>query len=394
LAAPLTCRALEERDYPKWNQLVASSSLGSPYSTPEYLEALCAATGGSFRILALDRGGELWGGIALYEESSRFGPFVSDRKLLFYNGLVLRETPTKYPSQKTARQVELLEALELGLARTEYASLRFKSRAALTDVRPFLAKGWTPSLAYSYVVPIADTAAAWERVEQNLRRLVSRAEKSGISFVEDQDFESFYRLHEQTHVRKGAPLYLPFDAFSRWFRALSGKGLCRLYHARMPDGRAIASQLVLTGAHPVTHTLAAAADGEFQHLGGNPFLRWNAFVALSKLGYQGNDLTDASLNPVTHFKSQLGGNLETAIVLARPEKLAFRAERWARGFVQRLREGARPAEEEERERPTPPAQAASVAPAPPTQAPAAPPPPPAAPDSPSPPPNRPRKSLG
>jgi hypothetical protein len=43
------------------------------------------------------------------------------------------------------------------------------------------------------------------------------------------------------------------------------------------------------------------------------------------LGYAANDLTDAELNPVTHFKSQLGGNLETSLVLSGRDSGRFRS---------------------------------------------------------------------
>jgi hypothetical protein len=59
-------------------------------------------------------------------------------------------------------------------------------------------------------------------------------------------------------------------------------------------------------------------------MGASAFLRWRGFEALAALGYQANDLTDAALNPVTHFKSQLGGDLETALVLTAPQSLRRR----------------------------------------------------------------------
>jgi len=39
--------------------MVSTAPGGSIYSTPEYLDGLCSATGGSFRVLGAERGGEL-----------------------------------------------------------------------------------------------------------------------------------------------------------------------------------------------------------------------------------------------------------------------------------------------------------------------------------------------
>jgi hypothetical protein len=214
-----------------------------------------------------------------------------------------------------------------------YASVRFKSRAPFTDPRAFFARGWRAEPAFSYVVPLTDVKHQWERVEQNLRRLVERCAEQGGAFGEDADFDGFFRLHAATSDRKRAPIYLPHGAFRQYFEKLRARGLCKLFHVRWTDGRPIAAQLVLLGNHRVTHTVSAAADVEYLKTGANAYLRWKTFEALAALGYHGNDLTDASLNPVTHFKSQLGGDLTTAWVLQSPESFAFKAGR----AVQRLR---------------------------------------------------------
>lgn len=312
-------RRLTDTDYETWNDLVARSPEGSIYAVPEYLAALCEATGGAFRILGAFRGEELVGGVPLYEESGRWGTVVSTRLLLYYCGPVLRSYETKYPSQQTARQLKVLEALVEAVDTLGYTRLRLRARSALTDVRAFQARGWRAWPTYSYVVPIADLAVQRERVEHNLRRLIDRCGRQDIGFTDDDDFDSFFAMHRQQHERKGAPLYLPRPAFERYFRRLRASGLCRLFHARLPEGLSVASQLTLLGRHPVVHTVCAGAHADHLNLGASAYLRWKSFEALATLGYQGNDLTDAALNPVTHFKSQLGGDLHTNFVIERPE---------------------------------------------------------------------------
>ena len=260
------------------------------------------------------------------------------RLLLYYNGLVLAPLDTRYPSLRASREVEVLSALEGWLRAAGYARLVLKSRAPIADVRPFLAQGWSAHPGYTYVVPLTDLEAQWDRVEQNLRRLVTRGEREGLRLVEDDDFDAFFRLHEGTHDRKGAAIYLPRAAFETWFRRLRAAGRCRLFHARRADGHSAAAQLVLTGTHRVSHTVAAGADPALLGTGASAFLRWKTFEALAALGYAANDLTDAGLGPVTHFKSQLGGTLEPYFVLARPDALPLRLVDGAR----RLLRGARP----------------------------------------------------
>lgn len=316
MSAALTIGYLAESgsEHADWNAFVAGSAQGSIYSTSEYMAALCEATGGTFRILAAKKGNELIGGIALHERAHGTGTRVAPRPLLYYNGLVLRDFDTKYPSQRTSRILEVTSALEAGVSAANYETVVLKHRASFVDARSFIAKGWSVRPGYSYVVPIGDLEGAWGRVEQNLRRLVKRCSQDGIQLTEDSDFPSFLRMHVATAARKGLSPYLPEPQFARFFERLRAQDLCRLYHARLSSGQSISAQLVLTGKHPVSHSVCAAADPGHLNSGATAFLRWKVFEALSEMGYGANDLTDAALNPVTHFKSQLGGTLELCLI--------------------------------------------------------------------------------
>ncbi len=293
--------------------------------------------GGSYRILAVEKGDEILGGVAVYERTSRLGTYVSPRLLLYYNGILLRPFETRYPSQRTSRQNEILEALASGLAARGYGHIALRCRSSITDVRVLLARGWTASLQYSYAVPLSDLDLLWARVEQNLRRLVERAGREGLSVTEDDDFDSFFRLHSQIHERKGVRLYLPRAAFERFFGRLRSRGLARLFHARLPQGPSVSTQLVLVGANTMSDTVCAAADGQYLNLGATAFLRWNVFKRLSEQGVTANDLTDAPLNPVTHFKAQLGGDLHLCLLLESPESARFRWARRSREMTKFLR---------------------------------------------------------
>lgn len=324
MAAEYHCRLLSEGRYDEWTTFVEQSPFGSIYSTPAYLSALSSATGGRFRVLAVEKGDQMVGGVALYEESGVSGVRVSPRLLLYYNSPVLVGLDSRYPYRETSEHVKVLSELEGWLSFAGYGRLSLKCLPGLTDVRPMASRGWAVRPTWSYVVPVSDLDATWNRIEQNLRRLVRRAEKEDIVVTEDDDFESFFRLHEGTMDRKDKGVYLSKNGFERYFRALHEQGLATLFHARLPNGRAVATTLLLLGNHPVAHTVSAAAKAEFQNLGTNPLLRWEGFKALHERGFRGVDLTDASLNPVTRFKGQLGGDLVLSLEIDAPRTWRFR----------------------------------------------------------------------
>jgi hypothetical protein len=314
---------LTEKEFDLWRRFVADSPDGCVYYTPEYLEVLCDAADARFQILAVLQKDEIAGGITLFERRHVAGPYVAPRLLLYYNGIALRDYESKYPSKRTGRQIEIQSLIRDELSKKNYARLMFRNRHTIYDARVFTGSGWRAEPAYTYVITLGDMDRLQSRIEQNLRRLIKRCEREGVRLTMDDDFESYFRLHQETHVRKGAPLYLPRAAYQKYFDRLREKDLCRLYHARLENGHAIASQLVLTG-HAVTQTVSAAADMNYLNMGGNAFLRWKVFQDLSEAGYAANDLTDAALNPVSHFKSQLGADLRLCWIFRRRDRALFR----------------------------------------------------------------------
>jgi hypothetical protein len=319
-----------------WGSFVVSANLGSVYSLPTYLDVLGRVVGADTRVLVARRGDSIVGGVAVLEQRAPIGTFVSPRFLLYYNGFVLREYATRYPSERVSRQSEVVAELAEHLAGMGYGRLELRSRSTFADARPLLERGWTVTPSYTYVVPLGDLESLWSRVEQNTRRLVERGRGFGFELVVDDDFESFHRLHAATADRKGAPIYLGLDDFRSYYYGLRARGLCSLYHARADDGRVAASQLVLLG-HSVTHTVSAAADAGMHNTGANAWLRWSVFEHLAAQGFMANDLTDASQPSVARFKAQLGGDLEQSLCCERPLSLAFAAERRARRGVTGVR---------------------------------------------------------
>lgn len=329
MSSNITVRELTTEEHERWDRFVALAPGGSIYAMARYLEVLCPVTDATFRVVAGFRGDDLVGGVALYERRNTAGVYVRPRLLLYYNGLVLAAPSSRYPSEAASLRIKLMVALDDWLSRQRYAHVCLKSRGDLTDVRPFLARGWTVEPAYTYEVGLGEPEAAYGRIERNFRRLIRRCEKEGVELVADGDFDTFFELHRAIHERKSAPIYLPRDRYRAYCEELRAKGLGRIYHVHAPDGKAAATQLVLLGPHPVCHTVCAGATSEHLNSGASVFLRWKVMEALMAEGYQGNDLTDAALNKVTRFKSQLGGELRLSLAVTRPSSLRWRALRQA-----------------------------------------------------------------
>lgn len=317
MSGKILTRYLEPSEYEAWDRFVDTSPHGSIYSQSFFLQALCKAIGTQFRILGAYKGDELVGGIGLHYNPGKYGDMVHIRALLYYNGLVIHDFDSKYPSITASRQMEVTHAILDELESGRYASAQVATRSPLNDFRPFLARNWAVWPRYTYVVPIADPAEQWQHVEQNIRRLISRCERDGMRLECSDDVDAFYSMNRETYIRKGVKPYISQDKFVELYRELKAHDACQIYFAVTPDGQRAAGQLVLRTRHPVTHTWMAGSDPNLLQSGASAFLRWKVFEDLSKHGYRYNDLTDAMLEKVAKFKSQFGGRLEESFVVYR-----------------------------------------------------------------------------
>ena len=309
MAANYRLRYLDEGEFERWDRFVDESDQGSIYSKSYFLRALCNAACTQFRILTAWKGQEIFGGVGLHFKKSRYGYDVHRRGLLYYNGLVLKNFETKYPSKLIDKHNEILRVMLEELENRMYAVVQLSNRHTLRDTRVFTWNGWGVWPQYTYEVPIHDLDKLWDRAEQNVRRLITRCEQEGMKLRIDDDFAAFYALHKVTYERKGLSPYLSLERFRMLYEALKAKNCCQIFFAVSPEGKPLAVQIVLFTNHPVTHTWAAGADPDYLRTGASAFLRWKVFEELNKRGFAYNDLTDAMEEKVAKFKSQFGGNL-------------------------------------------------------------------------------------
>ena len=202
-ASSLEVNLLGEERYDAWDDFVAGQvCTGSIYSTARYLDILCRTAGGTFSVAAIEDGGAFIAGMGLYRQRIHGHEVLSRRMLLHYNGIVLRDDLLAL-EVPPSRSLTALDAFCGFLGRQKTAAVILNCRDGRQDFRPFLDRGWQVKPSYTIVVPTADTSELWRRFDSNVRRLVRRAEAAGCTVEPDNDFNAFYRAHEEVHRRKG-----------------------------------------------------------------------------------------------------------------------------------------------------------------------------------------------
>jgi hypothetical protein len=239
---------LAEEHYDDWDRFVEGQQrTGSIYSTARYLDILCRAAGGSFSVVAVRDGSSFLGGIGLYHRRVHGRSVISPRMLLYYNGPVLRDDLLTFEGD-SSRRLRCFEMLCAGLGQLQEDSITLHCLDGYQDFRPFIQKGWQASPSYTIVVPIADSGQLWDRLHKNARRLSRRAESAGCTVAPDNDFDAFYRAHEEVHQRKRSQLYLPKESFRRFVEELVVARLGVIFTARLASREPAAAPHGLLGS--------------------------------------------------------------------------------------------------------------------------------------------------
>ena len=313
---PTSIRILDESEFCIWDEFNETSESGSVYSSTHYLDALCTGVGGGFSVVVLEKGGNIQGGIAIYQASNRWGRFISPRTLLPYNGIVTTSMSSSYPSRLESTLHQVQNELAAYLESRGEMDILIRSCPPTHDARVFTARGWKALPTYTYLVDITDIEVAWNIVDRKIKSQVRKARNLNYIVTKSEDFDTFYSHHCLACEAKGFSPYMPRAAFRAFFEKLSKRGLATIYQVENAFGKSFASQLVLLGPWNTSHIVVAGSDRAHDADGVNALLRWCSFEHLAARGVRKVDLTDASLNSVSRFKKKFGAELGLSLAVA------------------------------------------------------------------------------
>ncbi|HON00481.1 MAG TPA: GNAT family N-acetyltransferase [Acidobacteriota bacterium] len=208
---------------PRWDRMVERHPVGWLTHTSTWARILLR----SFphlrpHYLALeDATGELWGGLAAMEFSSR----LTGRRLVSLPYSTLCD-PLVRTRDEWLRLLEAADAKRkaLGLAFLEVRSSRTADLVATTDgIEPRRDFAWH---RLDLRRPLEEILKCISR--RAVRPCIHRAERLGLRVrpLRRSDFESFWRLYVGTHSRLGLPVF-PRSLFRRWLDELLPRGWLR-----------------------------------------------------------------------------------------------------------------------------------------------------------------------
>ena len=203
-AQTLQLKHLSDSDYPVWDSFVASSPQGTIFNSSRWAAIIQEVFGVEHSIYAVLERDEVAGGISFFHKKKAGLKVVTRLPLTPYNG-VLFQAPRGEKDQKVSTEHREIFDLILEKFEKEFHFVHFALHPSVTDLRPFLWRGWYTLPQYTYVNSLTDLNQTWSLLSSSLRRKINRAEENQFKVFEKDDPTLLLRFQEMSYAKARLP---------------------------------------------------------------------------------------------------------------------------------------------------------------------------------------------
>jgi lipid II:glycine glycyltransferase (peptidoglycan interpeptide bridge formation enzyme) len=255
-----------------------------------------------------------WDAVVAVEDNEVVGrlPFVRKRRL----GLTILSQPPLTPylgpwikagtgkaHTRLQREHRIFRSLIAALPEHDVYTQNF--HYSVTNVLPFYWQGFSPSIAYTYVIDdLHDPGKIWAGFRENIRREIRKAERQVVVRNLD-DVETFIALNRKTFDRQSMQLPYSPELIRRLDAACSARGVRRIFLAESADGTPHAA-LYLVWDSESAYYLMSGSDPHLRTSGAMSLLMWEAikFAAQVTRRY---DFEGSMVQPIERYFRAFGG---------------------------------------------------------------------------------------
>ena len=296
-------KELEISECELWDNLVANSSQGTIFHKSCWLNA----SGMKFRLYGYFRGDELFAGIPITYDVSKFGIKKATHPLLTpYLGIIFKDTNAKYVTKISEEKGIIREFAQT--IKENFEAIAISFAPCFIDLQPFIWQRFSTSIRYTYLIQLDDLNDVWMSMDSKRRNDIIRAEKDGIYIEMSDDFTQTFKLVEKTFSRQSKIAIFKDQAF-KYNEILKQKGQCKSFLAKDRDGQAI-GVVYIVWDEKRSYYLLGGYDSDRSHSGASALAVWNAIKFVKKeLHLNSFDFEGSTIQPVELFFRKFGGTL-------------------------------------------------------------------------------------
>ncbi|MFD1175570.1 GNAT family N-acetyltransferase [Paenibacillus puldeungensis] len=229
-----------------------------------------------------------------------------------YHPFFFHSTPTDKPYKIDRQWLEVAGLMIPEMLKTQ-RNASFVFPPDITDVRPFLWRGFKTDIKYTYMTDLPYTL---DQASREIRAKIKKADAEGYRTAKTVDMEEVHQCLRGTEQRQGFSHRLSVEDL-KLAQTLLGENAFHAYVCYSPNGEPVSASVVLTFDGERAFGWISASKTE--HLGQGVVQQSQSFVLqqFSELGYKKFDFAGANIPTVAQAKTNWGGTL-TPYYLVRP----------------------------------------------------------------------------
>lgn len=301
----LNVRFLNKDEYERWDSIVAALPSASIFDESKWLAVVTDVMGCDIRIAGVFDKDRLIGGVPL-NISNKFGmPTAAGIPLTPTNSCIAEPSGTIYSSRATNYLLKITDAVGRFL-QSNYDYAVVTNHPFISDIRSFNWLGWSTQVLYTYHVGLAK--ADFSALTPKIRKIIRKAEKSGVIIERSDDFSAAHDLLAKTFRRKGVSLPLSSWQLSQICLRCADNAV--LFVAKTHDGKTIAFNLwIVDFKRRVAHALFSGFDYAYQDTEATSLRKWRCIEYFKSNGFAILDLVGAENKSIADFKAGFEGEL-------------------------------------------------------------------------------------
>lgn len=286
----------------EWDDFIIISPQYSIFSTSFWLEIITQSFGYEGYVLGCYKGGELVGGIPIFEKRTLEGKSAVYPLFTQYNGVHIREMESRYP-YRNEPHVHAIETLIAEYLEHHFDHVKIVNHPQLTDIRPFQWRHWDSVVRYTYLIHLDMEISS----SADIRRRSNIARKRGIQVECSADFDGFYNLLALTYHRQNVHTPLSRKNFLLMIQRLRTRNALVMYAAFDSGGSMLAANINILNGTKVYYWMAAT-NPNTSASGANQLLIEETMSRL-KTNFRILDLVGGDIPSIAYYKSTFGGAL-------------------------------------------------------------------------------------
>ncbi len=232
------------------------------FSKDWWLDSVCGKD--NWDVVLVEKGGQIMASLPYYLVNSKGFTRIGMPKLTQTMGVYIKYPKGQKYYKRLSWEKDMMTKLIQSLP--HYDSFLQNFDRKVTNWLPLYWLGFEQTVRYTYVIESISLEEFEKKLENDIRRRMTKSNENGVEIIESDDIEKFYEINMMTFKRKGLEIPYSFDFVKKIYSVCSKNNSVKVYFAKY-EGNIIAVNFLVYDDNTVYYIMGGI-DPKFKNLGG------------------------------------------------------------------------------------------------------------------------------